>query len=270
MLFLFMALIFSAQAQDCFLCPPLKDWRWFLPQAPFSEWPVEFVKMNKEEYPRNENASYCLRPTEMVDTIVIHHSETPSTETAMNINRFHLNRGTPEDPWYMIAYSYVINTPYPGASTPSPKVTEGRPMEIVGAHAGSNAFVPMNEEQQKMWDEGKITCGKTGGEFKVDMNLLRDGRIKANVTTIGLVVIGNYAQFSRSNPNGYAANKPRIPTNQTLELVAKTSCQLQKRYPNIKTIKWHNFYQSTTCPGILKNYVAQINTIAKGLGCDFN
>src|SRR5690606_25445378 len=139
---------------------------------------------------------YCTRDSEMIDTIVIHHSETPSSDTPQRINELHLNRGTKEDPWYMIGYNYVISSPYPGNSTPRPQVAEGRPVEVVGAHAGSNAYVDMNEKQQKLWKEGKVKCGKEGEEFKVDPKIVKGTKIKANVTSLGLVVIGNYAPLS--------------------------------------------------------------------------
>lgn len=207
----------------------------------------------------------------MVDTIVLHHSQGSSRATPESINEMHLNRGSASDPWYMIAYSYVVNTPYPGDSTPTPLVTEGRPMDIVGAHAGSGAFVEMDEFQQKMWDEGKIVCGKTGEDFSVDPGQLRNGKIKANVTTIGLVILGNYVKFNpRDNPTGWTNRNPRYPTKNTQEMLAKLSCQLQKKYPRMKTIRWHNYYNSTDCPGNIKDYVDQIRTLAKGYGCDFN
>lgn len=233
------------------------------------EWPVEFIKVEKEDYPRNDKASYCTRPPEMIDTVVIHHSETSEKATPQEINTIHLNRGTTSDPWYMIAYSFVINSSYPGNKQPEAKLTEGRPLNVVGAHAGSGAFVTMDEDQQKMWDEGKIVCGKTGGPFAVDLKQVKNGKIKANVTTIGVVVSGNYAAFGRFNPNGYSWSKPRHPTQSTLEMAAKMSCQLQKKYPKIKYIKWHSLYNATTCPGNLRLHIEKIKKIAKGYGCDF-
>lgn len=234
------------------------------------DWPVELIPIQNESYTRNSRASFCTRPIEMIDTVVIHHSETPTTSTPIEINDFHLNRGTADDPWYMIAYSYVINAPYKSETLPIPLVTEGRPLEIVGAHAGSEAFVEMDEEQKKIWDEGKILCGKENGDFKPNPNLLRNGMIKANVTTIGVVVVGNYAPFSGTNLGGYSKKNPRYPTVETQDMIARLSCQLQKKYPKIRNIKWHNFYNSTTCPGSIKKYVGQIKARAKGYGCDFN
>ena len=250
-------------------CPPLKTIEPVSPIVPEPEWPLELIKVEKTKYERNPKASFCKRPIEMVDTIVLHHSETPPTSTPEMINDFHLDRGTPDDPWYMIAYSYVINTPYPGSRAPTPVVTEGRPMDLVGAHAGSEIYVPMNDDQKKMWDEGKITCGREGQEFSRNPKLEKGGKILANVSTLGLVVIGNYSPFSRYNPNGYKG-PARNPTPDTLDMVAKLSCQLQKKYPTIKNIKWHSQYHSTSCPGNLKNFVPKIRDIAKGYGCAFN
>lgn len=264
-----------AQAQ----CVPCQKPNPYLPYLPFYDWwplpflvpepgpePVELIKIEKEIYERNKKASFCKRPPEMVDTLVLHHSETSSTATAQYINELHLNRGTPSDPWYMIAYSYVINSPYAGGKIPAPKVTEGRPLDLVGAHAGSNVFVPMDEEQEKLFEEGKITCGKEGGEFKVDPSLIKNGKIKANVTTVGIVVNGSYTPFSSSNPRGTG----RIPTSDTLDMIARLSCQLQKQYPRMKYMKVHRDYHSTTCPGTIQGKVSEIIKLAKGYGCDFN
>lgn len=254
-------------AADCFYCPPN-----FFFGAPISvpEWPIEYVNIRKVEYETNPHATYCKRPMEIVDTIVLHHSESPSTTTAEDINRYHLSRGTPTDPWYMIAYSYVLNSPYAGGTRPPTQISAGRPLEIVGAHAGSNVFIPTTPEQKKLFDEGKVTCGREGEEFKVDPTLMKDGRLKANVTTIGLVVIGNYAPFSKTNPNGYSKKNPRYPTKTTQDQIARMACQLQKKYPNMKSIKWHSYYHSTSCPGTIKDYVGQIKTLARNYGCEFN
>jgi hypothetical protein len=236
-----------------------------------AEVPTELIEVEKVNYQRNSRASFCMRPIEMVDTIVFHHSQGASTDTPEDINNMHLNRGTPDDPWYMIAYSFVVNSPYPKQKVPDPKVSEGRPLDIVGAHAGSFVYVDMDDEQKRMWTEGKIICGKEGGKFSIDPKQLDSkGRIKANVTTIGVVVNGNYAKFSRDNPTGWTTKNPRFPTDTTLDLLARISCQLQKKYPRMTKLRWHNFYHSTDCPGNIKDYVDQIRTLAKGFGCEFN
>lgn len=230
----------------------------------------ELIPIEKVNYQRNPRASFCMRPIEMVDTIVFHHSQGASTATPEEINQMHLNRGTAADPWYMIAYSYVVNTPYPRQKIPEAKVSEGRPLDIVGAHAGSSAFVPMDEEQKRLWNEGKVLCGKENGTFTLDPKQLdSSGKIKANVTTIGVVVNGNYAKFSRDNPTGWTARNPRFPTPDTLDMLARLSCQLQKKYPRMTKLRWHNFYHSTDCPGNIKDYIGEIRTLAKGFGCEF-
>lgn len=255
---------FAWAAADCIHCQS------YLPLNESRPWPIEYIKVDKVQYERNSHASFCTRPLEIIDTIVLHHSETPSTVSAENINDYHLTRGTATDPWYMIGYSYVINSAYPGASLPKLKVTEGRPLEIIGAHAGTNAFVPMSAEQKKIWDEKKVKCGKEGEEGEFDPTMVKNGKIKANVTTLGLVVIGNYAPFSKTNPNGYSRKNPRYPTKSTLDSVARMSCQLQKKHPGIKNIKWHNYYHNTSCPGLLKNYIGRIKALARMYGCEFN
>lgn len=229
----------------------------------------ELIKVEKVEYKRNANAEFCKRPTEMVDTIVIHHSETTSLDTALDINRYHLDRGTATDPWLMIAYGFVINSPYAGGRIPLPKVTEGRPMDIVSASQGSNAWVTLTEDQKKLWDDGKITCGKEGGTWAKKDALVVNGKIKANVTTVGLVVNGNYTLKSAKNPNGYVKGKTRNPTKDTQLMIAKLACQLQRQYPTIKYIKWHSYYHATSCPGTIKNFIGNIKTLAKQYSCDF-
>lgn len=234
------------------------------------KWPIEYIKVHEVNYKRNHHASFCKRPVEIIDTIVIHHSETPNTDSPERINDYHLNRGSASDPWYMIGYSYVLNTPYSGQTYPRMKMSEGRPIEIVGAHAGSNAFVPMTEEQKKVWAKKEVKCGKEGEEGVFDPTLVKNGKIKANLSTVGLVVVGNYAPFSKHNPNGYSSKNPRYPSRATLDSVARMACQLQKKYPLIKNLKWHNYYHSTTCPGNLKSYIGQIKNLARNYGCEFN
>ncbi len=239
----------------------------------------DLIEVQKTTYIRNKKASFCTRPPEMVDTIVIHHSETPSTSTPQDINAYHLNRGSAADPWYMIAYSFVINSPYEGATTPTPRASEGRPFEIVGAHAGSNIFVPMDDVQRELWTKKKILCGKENQVPKYDATLVKNKKIKANVTTIGIVVNGNYAPYyipgQPRNLNGWKVGEERIPTPDTIDMVARLSCQLQKKYLRIKTLTYHRYYHSTSCPGTFydkdpkKDYMVKIQQKAKEYGCDF-
>lgn len=258
---------FPSGGQDCENCVPNLAGS---PVVSMPTWPLELIPVTRPTYPRNSRASFCQRPSEMVDTIVLHHTATGSNSSPLEINRTHLNRGSRSDPWYMVAYSYLVGGAYPGQSSPASAVFEGRPLDIVGAHAGTNVFVPMNAEQQRIWNAGQITCGREGGPFTVNPSMVQYGRIKANVTTIGVSVIGNYSPRSVSNPLGYNRRSPRYPSGRTLDSIARLSCQLQKKYPNMKNIKWHSDYNSTECPGTIKNMVGQIKTLAKGFGCDFN
>jgi hypothetical protein len=284
---LFLYSSFSLFADDGSFCS-VPDLSAFLPEVNLPIVPEEdLIEIKKNNFKRNKNASFCTRPLDMIDTIVIHHSDTGPTNTADDMNTYHLNRVSYKtndagafirdsrgrkikDPWYMVGYSYIVNSAYAGSLQPKPLVTEGRPLEIVGSHAGSSAFTKMDDDQKRMWETGKVQCGKEGGPFKVDQNQSSDGNIKANISSIGVVVIGNYAIKSSANPGGYPPSKPRDPTLQTVDMLARLACQLQKKNPRMKSIKWHSSYTKTICPGNLKNHVDQMKSLAKGYGCEFN
>lgn len=226
------------------------------------------IKIKPVKYPTREVATYCIRPPEIVDTIVFHHSETRNSDTPLRINEYHLDRGTPTDPWYMVAYSYLLTAPYLAASKdPKSEAFFGRPLKFVGAHAGSGIYVPMDENQKRIWESGEVKCGHTN-EWVYDPSLVKDGKIKANVTTIGVVIIGNYAPGGPSNPNG-SGKLGRTPTANLIDMFARLSCQLQKENPNMKRLAYHDQYHRTSCPGTLKNYMKTIQAKAKGYGCDF-
>lgn len=272
----------SVQAQDLVPIPYFQRyWPWMFPPKlePTVSDPndicvagedplVEIVPTTLETNPK---ASYCKRSMDIVDTIVLHHSETPSTSTVEEINEFHLNRGTPEDPWYMIAYHYVVHSPYAGEKNPEKKIFQGRPIDLVGAHAGSDAFEPVDATKRKLLEENPTSCGKEGGVFSPNPDMIIDGKkTKTNNTSVGIVVMGNYSPFSRSNPNGYPRNKVRNPTEDAIDQVARLSCQLQRKYPGITRIRWHNFYKATSCPGNIQKYVQTIRDKAGSYGCKFN
>lgn len=236
-----------------------------LPEPPLAE----LIEIKTIDYEKNPNATYCKRPIEMIDTIVIHHSASSSLTTPTEINHHHINRSSNGNEWYMVGYSYLINAPYKGNSSPELQVTQGRPLDIVGSHAGSFSFTKMNNEQKKMWNDELIKCGKPEQEFKVDQDLINGEKIKTNVTSIGVVVIGNYAPFSPYNPGGYDPKSPRNPTLETLDAIARLSCQLQKSYPRMKNIKWHSYYKDTSCPGNLRERINKIISLSKEYGCEF-
>lgn len=232
-------------------------------------------------YKKNPKATFCTRPADMVDTIVVHHSETKNTDTPQKINEYHLVRGTPSDPWYMVAYSFLFMAPYEGDETPPAKAYVGRPIEIVGAHAGTNVYVPMSTYQKSLWTKKQIKCG-TKTRQVYDASLVKNGKIKANVTTIGMVVIGNYSPGGPSNPNGDTRYEPdengnmvakgRKPTDNLLDMYARLACQLQKQYPKITKLSYHDNYHATSCPGELqfKNGMQAIQLKAREYGCEFD
>lgn len=276
LLFILMTQMTSALAEAEFIDIP--DFQYEPQSIGQAEDLIQILPFN---YQVRKDASYCIRPIEMIDTITIHHSEGRSTDTASSINAYHITRGSASDPWYMIGYSYVINTPYAGESKPKSAITVGRPLTIVGAHAGSGIFLPMDEVQQQLWDSKQIKCGKTG-QAVFDPTVVQNGKIKANVTSIGVVVVGNYSLFSGKyivNSRGKRVVNPqpnlngdipaRKPTDKSIDMIARLSCQLQKQHPRIKNFTYHRQYHATSCPGSFENYMDEIKAKAKEYGCEF-
>ncbi|MBY0516629.1 MAG: peptidoglycan recognition protein family protein, partial [Bacteriovoracaceae bacterium] len=263
-----------AFAQDCVNCQPkpwwlrIFDWR-ILPVIPVAP---PLIEIEKPELERDLKASYCRRNEDVVDTIVLHHTETGSSATIQDINQMHLNRGTSEDPWLMIAYHYTVNSAYPGSSNPKTKVSQGRPFEIAGSHAGTGVYKPAPQATvDLMKQDGVMQCGlKDGPLTEADDKFNAAGEVKANYNTVAIVVIGNYAKKSSANPGGYSANSPRYPTKETIATIAKLSCQIQREHPRVTNIKWHNYYKSTSCPGLIKDRIEQIKIEAEKYGCKFN
>jgi hypothetical protein len=265
---LFFLFSLSAYANDCTNCEG-RNSAYNTNPAP-SSWPLELVKIHSVNYRRDEKAIVCYRPPEIVDTIVLHHSNTSSSTTAYELNDMHIDRSSEGEPWYMIGYSYVVNSAYPGSPQPPTIVSAGRPLNIVGAHAGTNIYVPMSSAQSEAIRDGKIKCGRHGEKFEFNPKLVSGNKISANVSTIGMVVVGNYAPYSKTtNPTGFAARHPIVPSAAAKDTIARTACQLQKQYPRMKSIKWHSYYHPTDCPGTIKDAIADIITRAKRLGCDF-
>jgi hypothetical protein len=239
----------------------------------------DLIDIENVKYRRSEKATFCTRPISMIDTIVVHHSETRNTDTPEKINEYHLVRGSATDPWYMVAYSYLFMAPYEGDTTPVSKAFAGRPLCIVGAHAGTNVFVPMSAHQKTLWKNKEIKCG-TATSQAYDASLVKNGKIKANVTTIGMVIIGNYAPGSPSNPNGDTFYEHRNgkrtavgrkPTDDLLDMYARLACQLQKKHPRITKLSYHDKYHATSCPGELqfKEGMQTIQLKAREYGCEF-
>jgi hypothetical protein len=263
-----------AVSQDCVNCPPKPWWLSIFNSSNLPDVPVTppLIEIEKPELERDPKASYCRRNEDVVDTIVLHHSETGPLATVQNINKIHLNRGTAADPWLMIAYHYSVNSPYPGSSSPKTKVSQGRPFDLSGSHAGTNVYKPAPKETiDLMKKNGAMKCGlKEGPLSEADDKFNSVGEVKANYNTVAIVVIGNYARKSSSNPGGFSATNPRYPTKDTISTIAKLSCQIQREHPRVTNIKWHSYYKPTTCPGLIKDRIAQIKLEAEKYGCKFN
>lgn len=275
------------------------------PKEPVSDSPSapkERVKIIEHEYKNvNYQGNFCERSPKMVDTAVVHHSGTDNKDSPQKIHDtqivMHENdrdaSGSP-DPWYMIAYNYVIKSPYSGEAG-APKVYRGRPDKMKGAHAG--AYVNLDQvdkEAKKELLKGPITCGynsdedpghsldvKSSRATKLTMNQISSGYVSANITSVGVMVTGNYAPDilgGRPNPSGYPRyGAARYPTMETLKTTAGLICQLREGdYPNLKKISDHNWIKikkdvadgrsasGTCCPGtVYKRMNALLKLVKK-------
>lgn len=268
--------------------PPIKPTP---PAAPGDSEPSEskeLIKIHPYDYQNiNYAGNFCVRDTKLADTVVIHHSGTDNRDTPQELNDnqviMHENdrdsAGNP-DPWYMLAYNYVVKASYDEGSSDKPKVYTGRPDHIKGAHAG--AYVNLNQvdpKVRKLVKEADIKCGWNSdrdkehsidrvaeGPTNLTKRQIQNGYVSANITSVGVLVVGNYAPdiIGRSiNPDGYPSNGPvRYPTDDALRTSAKLICQLKSdKYPNLRKITDHNYIKikkamadgsgtyGTCCPG---------------------
>jgi hypothetical protein len=254
-------ILISAHAAEPAHDPALQSTR-----SPASE---TLVDIETPELLRNNSASYCLRNTVVMDTIVFHHTETPTTTTVQQINDMHRNQG-----WHMVGYHYVINAPYTSQRffAPRIRVSQARTLGMTGAHAGSKVYSPVTPETyQLLADVNNITCGLAGGTFTNPGDMLnQDSEGLANYSTIGVAVTGNYAEYHRTNnPSGYARGKPRYPSDELIDVFARLACQIQRAHPRVNKLKWHSFYKPTTCPGLIQARLHRIRTAAGRYGCTF-
>lgn len=228
--------------------------------------PVETIP-----YDRNEEASYCRLDPLLFDTIVFHHTQTTSTTTAKEINQMHLNRGSPNDPWLMIGYHYVINASYERGPRVNIRVTQGRELSIAGSHAGSLAFSQISPDvRASLESDNSVLCGKRNAPLQIPGDKFNSqGLAKTNYHTIAVAIIGNYAPRNRDNPGGYPPSNPRYPSLDTIEASARLACQLQMKMPRIKKLSFHGFYRPTSCPGLIEERLRQIRDKVKEYGCVF-
>lgn len=274
LLLLVLAQTFTVSAQDCPHCPPSPSWLsifnpYNLPAVPE---PEPLIEIRTPALTRNALASYCRRNTDVVDTIVFHHTQTPSTSTVQNINDMHLDRGSAADPWLMIGYHYTINSPYAGGTIPAPVVNQGRPFDLAGSHAGTNSYRSADEETKDLMAlDGAIRCGTVSGPLTEATDKFNpSGLVKANYNTVAIALIGNYAKRSSENPGGWRAPNRRFPSTATIEMAGKLACELQRKHPRLKTIRVHRYYNSTDCPGLVEDRIPQIKAVAARFGCTFN
>ena len=258
------------------------------PEPEFKTIDLEIKKTDLETNDGVVKTAVCKRDPAMADTIVIHHTAgNPERETIDTINEMHLNNQDNDGSyWYMIAYHYAVTGGY--ADDGISEVYQARPLEYAGAHAGGQTK-GIDPEIKKIVEESTFECGsekygfsKTNGKRLIDSN----GETNANYTSIGIVVIGNYAPQKgryikvKGNPDkvfritgneaGYPPDQPRYPNENILTNTAQLVCKLQKEYPRLKYIKPHLFINSATeCPGLVKERLGHIIEKAKEYGCDF-
>ncbi len=254
----------------------------------------------------NYGASFCTRNPEIVDTVVIHHSETHNSASPQLIHNIQIvanedseDKNGRATPWYMIAYNYVVSADYEGEESELPKVYRGRPKNMKGAHAGGYVEIDkMNKDARKALFNSTPTCGyntdkdsshtidrEDKSSKKIYRSNLNQGIASANLTSIGVLVIGNYApdiikptpKTKILNPTGYPADgPPRYPSIDALRSSAKLICQLRREeHPNLTKITDHNYikikrdYESgrkfagTCCPGTVYLKMQKLHELTK-------
>lgn len=250
----------------------------------------------------NYDGSYCERDNNMVDTAVIHHTATSNMFTPQDVHNTqvaaHENDVDPfgnPDPWYMIAYNYAITADYSGDNV---NVYEGRPTNLRGAHAGGHVNIDqLDESVREIARNHQIKCGYNDDQDPEHIIDRRDSRaerkfnrersegfISANMTSIGVSVIGNYMPDMikkrnggySSNPSGYPRNQGvRYPNDNALKKVGELICKLKREeHPNLRKITDHNFIKikkaladgtsprGTCCPGTVYYRMQKIKDFA--------
>lgn len=268
------------------------------PLKPVIKPELKVTKVNYENI--NYNGSFCERSPNAVDTVVIHHSAMPNTETPQDINDIQVvmhendrDSSGRADPWYMLGYNYVIQSKYRNISEDLPVFT-GRPDNIRGAHAG--AYVNLDQVDEKArnallnfdtrcgWntdrDENHTIDRLNTRAIQSHQTQLARGYVSANETSVGVLVTGNYAPDiigGRANPGGYPRNgRVRYPSESTLRTAAKLICKLKKEtHPNLRKISDHNLikikrdlargvsYVGTCCPGTVYKRMNKILQLTK-------
>ena len=235
--------------------------------------PVDTLVIEKEEYEtsKNKKATFCIRDKKALSSITIHHTGTSDKDSPQDINRFHLNRSTRGDPWYMIGYHYLI-------SSDDLTVSEARPLDYRGAHAGGYQ-APVDDKEYNRIKDLKMTCAHSLAEHarKTPTNITDDfasnDRPHGNLTSIGVALIGNFETKYIATVAGVRlirnGSKIKRASKQLVNKTAKLACRLQRENPAVKVLRPHSYYKSTNCPGSVIADLNDIRDIAASYGCEF-
>ena len=261
--------------------------------------------MQQPNYWVNSGSDFCVRPNELVDTVVLHHTAMDIHQDGVDLNAAHINK--PGGGWYMLGYHYVFGNVDEGkrwdgfleSILTDPIIQEGRPGHLVGAHA--SALMDKKDISPTVWsllqDKGKIRCYKSSSplylqgaprllknEEKIQQQI-KNGNVRANITSIGIGVRGNLAKKSDENPEGYFPGSSHVLSeNMTLSTdrglsydIGRFICHLKKsKYPHLKKIWGHNTILKTAvwsnsggtcCPGLIARYLPRIINVANHF-CD--
>lgn len=226
----------------------------------------------------SSKATYCLRPPEMVSMIVLHHTGVSSNP--LEINNAHTNNPFNKEPWYMIGYNYIIENDFLQGTKKSPEVFQGRPINMKGAHAGGYTEVLTKNEIDRL-SQYSIQCGNELVGFKTStlaeqMNPRRQNSVSGNLLSIGIAVSGRFSPVKIRRVAGVAVpqsinrTNSSLPSSYEISKVAQLSCELQRKYPNIKKIVPHSYFKNTDCPAALMLYFEEIQAQTRALGCEFD
>ncbi len=266
------------------------------------------VNIHAPKYETNSSdkkATYCIRSEDLVSTIVIHHAA--SRMSPKRVNETHLNRGAPNDPWLMVGYNYLVEDELPlwrpgYKESDEARVYTGRPLRVQGAHAGGRT-PPLTEDEKEFYKDKYVFCGNQhqGFEKKLVLDTLKENTLSGNLTSFGVSDLGDYSfgdrfevvggthvpravtpYFSVESPTfeNFAGpdywDKKREKLTDIVRKLGALSCDIQKKYPNVKKIVPHQYFKDgqdgrswTECPGYLINYLDSIAKEAEKLGCKF-
>lgn len=233
----------------------------FLPETKFvNKNPYPAPKIEEPNLEVNPKGDFCLRDMKSVDTLVLHHTGTFKNDTLEEINDYHISHG-----WYKVGYNFIYNP-----NQNNQVFYQTRNPFMNGSHAGAYAYSKTKTPSFKPKD---LACFTVDGEIypKPDKLINPEGYVKANSTSIGLAIMGNFAPFDPvTNPTGYQDHESGRLEQKDISEIAKLMCHLQGRYPSLKYLKKHDDYKDTICPGDIEKDLSIIIKKTKELGCDFS